>query len=249
MADGDHPIGYLPGYGSDAMRMLTARTAADRAGLLLPLLTPGMRVLDLGCGPGTITAGLAAAVAPGGIAIGVDVSFAQSRDARAHGVAPVVASGAALPLRTGALDAVFAHAVLEHLTSVSPVLAQARRVLRPGGLLAVSASDWSAATIRPRTPAVDTALRAYWRARQRAGTDPFVGGRLVEHVRNAGFTVLTARTADRVDMTYTELARYLRDRLTGAGAAAAAEWAAGGDGEFVQRWVDVLAMVDPATRP
>jgi ubiquinone/menaquinone biosynthesis C-methylase UbiE len=240
---------YLPGYQPDVARMLSTRTAAERAGLLLPRLAPGMRVLDLGCGPGTITAGLAAAVAPGGSVLGVDLSFEQLALARtAAGVAVGLAD--ALPVRTGALDAVFAHALFDHLTAPHLVLAEARRVLRPGGLLALSSSDWSAADIHPRTAAVDMALHAYWTLRQRTGTDPFVGRRLAGLCRAAGCTVLAERTSMRVDLGYTELAAYLRGRLTlaaddhpdlAAGAQAAAEWAQGGPGHFTQCWIEVLA--------
>jgi ubiquinone/menaquinone biosynthesis C-methylase UbiE len=209
-----------------------------------------MRVLDLGCGPGSITAGLAAAVAPGGLVVGVDLSFGQLVLARrtAGSAGLVVGLGDALPVRTGAVDAAFAHAVFDHVTAPHVVLAQVRRVLRPGGVLALSSSDWSAADIRPRTAAVDAALRAYWTLRQRTGTDPFVGRRLAGLCRAAGFTVVTERVTGRVDLGYTELAAYLRDRLTAAaddhpdlaaGARAADEWA--DSGYFTQCWVDVLA--------
>lgn len=52
------------------------RTATDFAGFFLPYLQPGMRLLDCGCGPGTITIGLAAAVAPGEV-VGIDLEAAQ----------------------------------------------------------------------------------------------------------------------------------------------------------------------------
>lgn len=252
---------YVPGYEPDTMRMLTARTAVERAGMLLSRLTDGMRILDLGCGPGSITAGLAAAVAPHGVVLGVDFSVAQLELAGRvldAGCGRVAGLAEALPVRTGTLDVVFAHAVFEHLTAPQVVLAEIRRVLRPGGLLGLSSSDWSGAVVEPRTEAVDTALRAYCRLRQRSGTDPYAGRRLADQVRAAGFTVLDTRATGRVDMGYTELAAYLCDRLTAAahdtnhgatttelttGARAADDWARNGPGRFVQRWVDVVAIV------
>lgn len=229
---------YLPGYRPDMTRMLTARTATDRAGLLVAHLTDGMRVIDIGCGPGTITAGLAT---PHGVALGVDVALPQLRQARHR---PVAAGRAeALPVGTATVDAVLAHAVFEHLPAPAPVLAETHRVLRPNGLLAVSSSDWSAAVIHPRTPAVDHALRSYWQQRRHTGTDPFAGRELAGHIRSAGYTIAAERRTYRVDMTYTGLAAYLRDRLTDPSAVrAAAEWADGGPGEFTQCWVDVLAI-------
>lgn len=254
----------MPGYEPDTMRMLTARTAAERAGLLLPRLTDGMRILDLGCGPGSITTGLAAAVAPHGVVLGVDLSLAQlelAGRARGPGCGLVAGLAEALPVRAGAFDVVHAHAVFEHLTAPQVVLAEIRRVLRPGGLLALSSSDWSGATVEPRTAAVDTVLHAYFRLRQRGGTDPFAGRRLADQVRAAGFVVLDTRAAGRVDMGYAELAAYLRDRLTAAAqnthdadvatelatsARAAADWVHSGPGQFVQRWVELVAIAAPA---
>lgn len=56
---------YTIGYGSEPHAMMTRRSAGNAAAFLLPHLRPGMRLLDCGCGPGTITLGLAEAVAPG----------------------------------------------------------------------------------------------------------------------------------------------------------------------------------------
>jgi hypothetical protein len=171
-----------------------------------------MRVLDLGCGPGTITTGLAAAVVPGGLVLGVDLSFAQ-----------LVVAARRPGWPWGSL--------------------MRCRVLRPGGLFALSSSDWSAADIHPHTAAVDTALHAYWTLRQRTGTDPFVGRRLAGLCRAAGCTVLAERASPRVDLGYTELAAYLRDRLTVA-SDDHPDLVAGvqaGPGHFIQCWIEVLA--------
>src|SRR6266702_3009156 len=56
---------YTHGHHESVLRSHTWRTAQNSAAYLLPQLRPGMSVLDVGCGPGTITADLAALVAPG----------------------------------------------------------------------------------------------------------------------------------------------------------------------------------------
>lgn len=88
------------------------------AGFFLPHLRPGMRVLDCGCGPGSITMGLAAHVAPGEV-IGIDldpthIALARRRAADA-GLANVRFARAdiyTLPFPDAAFDAVFCHSIL-----------------------------------------------------------------------------------------------------------------------------------------
>ena len=120
---------------------LALRTAAKEAAFFLPLLRAGMRVLDLGCGPGSIILGFAQAVAPGE-AVGVDLQPSQVAQAQALSVAWgvtnahfEVADVYSLPFPDGFFDAVFAHAVLMHLREPVRALEEVRRVLRPGGML------------------------------------------------------------------------------------------------------------------
>lgn len=61
--------GYAPGWTRDALTMMSSRRADTTAAFVLPFLRDGLRVLDVGCGPGTITSGLAEAVAPHGIVL------------------------------------------------------------------------------------------------------------------------------------------------------------------------------------
>ena len=237
---------YAPGWSPDMLAMLTGRTATERAAFVLPLLTAGQRVLDLGCGPGTITTGLADAIGPTGTLIAIDREPSQLALARAAApTAGCAAAGAeSLPIATSALDVVFAHAVFEHLPNPAAALAELRRVLRPGGLLALSSSDWSAAAVEPRTPDVDRALAGHYRLRRDAGGDPFMGGKLADLVRANGFVDVQATAHDRVDMTYPQLANYIQTRLAAAGdtegAEAAARWSAP-NGRFTQRWFEVTA--------
>ena len=56
---------YMMGYSEAEQQCLSLRTAANNPAYLLPHLTPGMRLLNIGCGPGSISVALAAAVAPG----------------------------------------------------------------------------------------------------------------------------------------------------------------------------------------
>jgi SAM-dependent methyltransferase len=82
--------GYAPGYSHDALEMMTSRTAEGRAAFFLSWLAPGMRVLDAGCGPGTITRGLARAVMPGEAA---PVSMARRPRSSSHAPTPARRTG------------------------------------------------------------------------------------------------------------------------------------------------------------
>jgi 2-polyprenyl-3-methyl-5-hydroxy-6-metoxy-1,4-benzoquinol methylase len=73
---------YLHGSAGIEQRRLARRVAATSAAFFLPHLRPGLRLLDCGCGPGSITFGLAEAVAPGEV-VGFDVQPAQVERARA----------------------------------------------------------------------------------------------------------------------------------------------------------------------
>src|SRR5262245_36566019 len=55
---------YLPGYASNVTDFMALRTGESHAAFVLPKLRPGLRLLDIGCGPGTITLDLARLVAP-----------------------------------------------------------------------------------------------------------------------------------------------------------------------------------------
>ena len=103
------------------LRSHQRRTAADSAAYLLPHLKPGLSVLDVGCGPGTITADLAARVTPGSVTA-VDQSAGVLGVARAevqqHGLSNVSFATAdvhRLDFPDGTFDVVHAHQVLQHV--------------------------------------------------------------------------------------------------------------------------------------
>jgi SAM-dependent methyltransferase len=114
------------------------------AAFLAPHLRPGMRLIDCGCGPGSITVDLAQAVAPG-LAIGIDLrveALAQACAlARKRGAAYLsfqAASVYRLPYADDTFDAAFACAVLQHLSSPVAALTEIRRVLKPGGVVGIA---------------------------------------------------------------------------------------------------------------
>lgn len=218
-----------------------------------------MAVLDVGCGPGSISVGLAEAVGPRGRVLGVDAEPSQARAATEHArrcgagnARFVVASAYALPVAEQTVDGYFSHALFEHLNRPVVALEQARRVLRPGGLLALAASDWSRARFDPYTEDVKLAMTGHYQLRRRAGGDPFAGGWLGELTRSAGFEVIAQVDQQWVDFGYAQLAAYVGARLANASradpgdetlkraVAAATRWGRA-NGSVSQCWVHVLA--------
>ena len=112
---------YTMGYSEEFQQLLRRRSADTHAAYLLSHLSPGMRLLDFGCGPGTISMGLARAVEPGELH-GVDVEESQidmaRSAARAGGHANAsfhVGDVTALPFEDNYFDAAHCHAVLMHV--------------------------------------------------------------------------------------------------------------------------------------
>ena len=147
---------YSMGYSEAFMKLLYRRTAEKNAAHLLPLLRPGMKVLDLGSGPGQISIGLARAVGPDGIVHGVDfdqsqvdLAYQNSNEQQVHNVVFTQDDACELDLPSGSFDAVHCHAFLMHAPRVGQVLSEAYRVLRPGGIMSAREMDVPTSYIAP----------------------------------------------------------------------------------------------------
>jgi ubiquinone/menaquinone biosynthesis C-methylase UbiE len=127
---------------------ITARGAAVYADFLLRHLRPDMVVLDCGCGPATISMGLAEAVRAGQV-VGVDLDkeslAAACRDAASinrRNLVCVAADGRSLPFHDAAFDAVLCHSMLETLDNPAGVVAELRRVTKRGGVVGAASVDY-----------------------------------------------------------------------------------------------------------
>lgn len=121
----------------DANTKFAARDLGDEM-LLRLALQPGMRVADVGCGAGQHLLRFAEAVAPGGEAMGYDFSPDAVAQARARGGVAEVADGAALPIPDASFDALASSFAVYYLPDLGRTVAEWRRVLRPGGTIAIS---------------------------------------------------------------------------------------------------------------
>ena len=169
---------YTHGHHDSVVSQHVRRTAEECAAFLLPRLRPGMRLLDCGCGPGSITLGLARAVAPGEV-VAIDVVddvLERARDlARDTGVTNVKFQTANIyepPFDDDTFDAVYGHQVLQHLADPVGALRQMRRVLRPGGVVGVRDSDYGAMVFTPTDARLDRFLALYREVARRNGGEP-----------------------------------------------------------------------------
>lgn len=208
---------YLHGHSASALRSHGARTAETSAAYLLPHLRPSDVVLDIGCGPGSITLGLARRV-PDGRVIGIDVAEAAVAAARA---AAGAAGDEVTEFRTGdvyaldlpdaSVDVVHAHQVLQHLADPEAALREMRRVCRPGGLVAVRDADYAGMFWHPQPAGLDAWRALYRRLARHAGGQPDAGRHLPAWVRAAGFEQVEVSAEVWAWTTREEVATWARD--------------------------------------
>ncbi|MBB5873837.1 ubiquinone/menaquinone biosynthesis C-methylase UbiE [Allocatelliglobosispora scoriae] len=189
---------YTHGHHESVLRSHRWRTAANSAAYLLPSLKPGLSLLDVGCGPGTITLDLAALVAPGRVTAAevTEEALALTRaEAAKHGVETVdfaVADVHALDFPDDTFDVVHAHQVLQHVADPVRALREMRRVVKPGGIVAARDSDYAAFAWFPQLPELDEWMALYQRIARSNGGEPDAGRRLLSWARAAGFTEVEA---------------------------------------------------------
>lgn len=173
------------------------RNAENSAAYVLDQLAPGSSLLDVGCGPGSITADLAQRVAPGPVtavdssAEAVELARATARAAGVDNIDFQVTDVHQMELPDDTFDVVHAHQVLQHVADPVRALSEMRRVARPGGIVAACDSDYSGMYWYPSLPELDAWMDLYQRLARKNGGEPDAGRRMVAWAREAGFTDIT----------------------------------------------------------
>src|SRR5690349_1960082 len=192
---------YTHGHHESVLRSHRWRTAENSAAYLLPRLKSGDTLLDVGCGPGTLTADLATRITPGRVTAlettGPALDLARAEIAR-RGLDTVdfaVGDVHALEFPDDTFAVVHAHQVLQHVGDPVAALREMRRVTRPGGVIAVRDSDYAAFTWFPQLPALDEWLDLYQRVARGNGGEPDAGRRLLSWAHAAGLTDVTATSS------------------------------------------------------
>lgn len=188
---------YTHGHHESVLRSHRWRTAENSAAYLLGRLHPGVDVLDIGCGPGTISADLARLVAPGRVVAvdnAADAVAATAGEARARGMTnldALVGDAYDLAFPDACFDVVHAHQVLQHLSDPVAALREWRRVTKPGGVVAARESDYAAMTWYPLDPLLTEWLELYHAVARANAGEPDAGRRLLAWAREAGFGEVT----------------------------------------------------------
>lgn len=194
------PAIYPAGHHESVLRSHSRRTAADSAAYLLDYLRPDMNILDVGCGPGTITADLAALV-PGGMVTGIDMSqdvLNQARkNADARGLTNIrFENGVVHDLKypDGSFDVVHAHQVLQHCGEPVKALLEMKRVLKSNGIVAVREADMSVSSWYPEHPMLTKWLEIVTSVARGNGGDPTAGTKIHAWAHEAGFDRLCIKS-------------------------------------------------------
>ena len=205
------------------------RGAVGVVDFLLPHVKPGLSVLDAGCGPGTITQGLAEIAAPGKV-IGCDLEPGMvaraSELAEGKGLDNLSFQQGNildLPFEDNTFDVVMSCAVTEHLSEPVKAMSELGRVVKKGGVVGITRTDWSASLFAPPCPSAERFIELFQRGFETQGATMFGGKNLPRMLQEAGLTV------DEVVITFSNA------YIPGPGNPMVAGWA---------QWIENLPLFD-----
>jgi SAM-dependent methyltransferase len=238
---------YTPGHTANATDFMAKRTLGSHGAFFQPYFSSGLTVLDCGCGPGSITQGIAAAVHPGKV-VGIDLGESQieraKKDAAENGVENVnfiVSDCYSLPFEDAAFDCVFSHALLEHLSDPKKALSEFYRVLKPGGMIGICSPDWGGFILSPPSKELSEAIETYTGIQTKNGGDVFVGRKFGDYLTSVGFVSVQMHARYECYPSLKFIGEYLSLQLKQKGHDKPADtllaWSKRQDGLFAQTWV------------
>lgn len=184
---------YTHGHHESVLRSHRQRDVGNSAGYLGAHLVPGTSLLDVGCGPGTLTVDLARHVAPGRV-VGIDsadlIVEQATHDCPRDITNVEFRAGDVLDLEfeDETFDIVHAHQVLQHVGDPVAALQEMRRVCRPSGVVAARDADYEAMTWHPHDNRLDQWIATYRAVAAANGGQPDAGRYLLAWAHEAGFS-------------------------------------------------------------
>ena len=189
---------YTLGFSETIVQQFRRHTVDSHAAHLRPYLEPGLRVLDFGCGPGTITVGLARAVEPGEVH-GIDMEASQVDIARSvaeaggHDNATFhVGDVTDLPFEDGFFDLAHGHAIFTHVPDTQAAMSEVKRVLKPGGIISCREAIFRYSFQAPSFEVLDIGWVMFSELVAADDGHPDFGKDLKRHLVEAGFTGIRA---------------------------------------------------------
>ncbi|MFW2383258.1 MAG: class I SAM-dependent methyltransferase [Acidimicrobiales bacterium] len=181
---------YTHGHHRSVLKSHTWRTASNSAAYLLPHLFPEASLLDVGCGPATITCDLATRV---GSVVGIEpvdgileTAEATKVEWGADNVEFRSGDVYALAFDDNSFDVVHAHQVLQHLSDPVAAIREMVRVAKPGGIVAVRDADYRAMSWFPEPPGLDRWMDIYQQVARRNAAEPDAARHLLSWAAQAG---------------------------------------------------------------
>ncbi|MDJ0924849.1 MAG: methyltransferase domain-containing protein [Acidimicrobiia bacterium] len=191
---------YTHGHSPVVVAAHARRTAEEAAAFVTPRIPVGSHVLDFGCGPGSITIGLADHVGSEGTVVGIDnspaaIALAAKAGSKRPNLHFQTESVYELPFPDARFDVAYGHQVMQHLADPVAALREIKRVLKPDGLIAVRDSDYASMTHHPSYPEIEEWLELYRAVARANGGEPDAGRRLLQWVNEADFADPVATTS------------------------------------------------------
>ncbi|KAL3474302.1 S-adenosyl-L-methionine-dependent methyltransferase [Aspergillus californicus] len=182
---------YITNHAPSVLQTHSWRTAQNSAPYLTPHIKPGMKILDIGCGPGSITVDFATLV-PDGHVTGLEYSADPLPGARELAASKGITN---IDFRTGDIhaldyeddtfDIAHVHQVLQHISDPVKALSEMRRVVKPGGI--VAARESASMTWYPENKGITSFLEIWEKLGTGKGGNPHPGRYMHVWVRDAGF--------------------------------------------------------------
>jgi ubiquinone/menaquinone biosynthesis C-methylase UbiE len=241
---------YTPGHSQNATAFMSKRSLTSHGEFFAPYFERNVSVLDCGCGPGSITIGIAERVSPGRV-VGVDFAESQITEARAftstrslNNVSFQVADCYSLPFESNSFDRAFSHALFEHLSDPVRGLREIHRVLKPDGVVGICSPDWGGFIMSPPSADLARAVAAYTTMQSRNGGDVEAGRKLGAYLAAAGFEAVKMSARYECYTSLDFIGEYLALQLEREGdtraAAAFRTWSRSPAGMFAQAWVSAI---------
>jgi len=167
-------------FSDEVTDFLRTRRASNQAAFFLPYLQSDMKLLDVGCGPGSITLDLAEIVSPAKV-IGIDIDEKHLQLANAYAkrrnvenVQFELGDARTLVYADETFDAVFVHGVIEYLNA-EQAFSEIYRVLKKGGVVGSRHGDYGGFLIAPLRPKIAESMELFVKLIEHNGGDPHCG--------------------------------------------------------------------------